>query len=355
MANSVLGFVLLFAAAASGGFYTTPMGETKDGIVTKTGWSFEAFWFLYVSLASIVLPWTVALLTVPDLLGVIREVDEIHVLLAAFFGFLWGIGCQTFGIAISMVGNSLGFALILGLSASLGSAIPLVVLHPDEVASRAGILNFTGLGLAVVALSVTAYAGILKDRDARESEQARTLMPDARTEGSNFMKGLAFCITSGCFSACLNLATNFGKELADVAVDKGAAKSMSINAIYAVSIASGSIPCLLFCGYTMVKQGTNPFAYSRSSWVQSVLRALSMAVLWLGSNVTYGVATVELAGDLGAVIGWPIYIIGMVIFANVSGIISGEWKKAGRTAQLWMGLGLVILCLAVGAVGLAGY
>lgn len=355
MASAPLGFLLLFVAAVSGGLFTIPMGPIEHGIVTKTGWTFEAFWFVYVFITNIVLLWSVAAATIPDLLGAIAAVDISKVLLAALFGFLWGIGCQTFGLAISKVGNSLGFALIMGLAATLGSVIPLVVLHPGDVGSRAGLLNFTGLGLAIVALAITAYAGILKDQDSRGSDGAE----EADTKrvsrcSSSFSWGLVLCIVSGCFSACLNLATNFGRDLADVAVARGAAKAMGVNAIYAVSIATGSLPCLSYCGFRMVQQGTNPFAYSLRSWIHAVSTATLMSTLWLGSNIAYGVATVELAGDLGAVVGWPIYIIGMVIFANIGGILSGEWRKACLPAKLWMGFGLAVLCLAVVAVGLAG-
>merc|ERR1712066_1177616 len=102
----------------------------------------------------------------------------------------------------------------------------------------------------------------------------------------------------------------------------------------------------------MLKKGECPFSLSAMSWVKSLLTTLLMGILWFGSNVAYGVATTELAGDLGTVVGWPIYIIGMVIVANVSGVITGEWKVAGCIAKSWMGVGLLILCLAIVAVGL---
>ena len=48
----------------------------------------------------------------------------------------WGIGSTLFGVGTNAVGNSLGFSLILGLTATLGSAIVLVVLHPNDIATK---------------------------------------------------------------------------------------------------------------------------------------------------------------------------------------------------------------------------
>merc|ERR1712146_210835 len=104
----------------------------------------------------------------------------------------------------------------------------------------------------------------------------------------------------------------------------------------------------------MVRKGECFFSQGAASWVKSVLTTGLMAVLWFGSNVAYGVATTELPDELGTVVGWPIYIIGMVLVANVSGVVTGEWKQARNTAKIWMGVGLLILCLAIVAVGLAG-
>jgi L-rhamnose-H+ transport protein len=277
--------------------------------------------------------------------------------LTALFGFLWGIGCQLFGLAISMVGNSLGFALILGLAATLGSAIPLVILHTSEVATKAGIWNFTGLGLAVIALVATVYAGILKDRDLQPARQLLNAdeSPEASFNGrGSFTLGVVISVLSGFFSACLNLATSFGHDIADAAEANGASKSMRTNAIYCVSIVAGSVPNLVYCTYIMRTKGEFPFAHGASALLKSVLATVAMGILWFGSNVAYGVATTLLPGDLGTVVGWPIYIIGMVLFASISGIVQGEWRGTRCTTKAWMAVGLTILCLAIVAVGLAG-
>ena len=57
-------------------------------------------------------------------------------------GCLQGLGSVTFGLGTAAVGNSLGFSIILGLPATLGSGIVLVVQHPEEIWTPVGICNW---------------------------------------------------------------------------------------------------------------------------------------------------------------------------------------------------------------------
>jgi hypothetical protein len=41
------------------------------------------------------------------------------------------------------VGNALGFALIMGMTAAIGAALPLVILHTKDVGTREGIFTWS--------------------------------------------------------------------------------------------------------------------------------------------------------------------------------------------------------------------
>src|SRR5205807_616519 len=60
--------------------------------------------------------------------------------------------------------------------------------------------------------------------------------------------------------------------------------------------------------------------------------------LWFGSIVCYSLSTVKL-GDLGAVIGWPLFLSAVVIGSTITGILAGEWKRAGTGPMRMMGAG----------------
>eukprot|EP00931_Biecheleriopsis_adriatica_P116080 TRINITY_DN91781_c0_g1_i1.p1 TRINITY_DN91781_c0_g1~~TRINITY_DN91781_c0_g1_i1.p1 ORF type:complete len:363 (-),score=57.50 TRINITY_DN91781_c0_g1_i1:210-1298(-) len=344
---SAVSFWLLVLSAIMGGLYTTPM------TAVKTGWSFEAVWFLYSLLGIVLFPWITGFLTCPDLVQVLSAVSYGELVLTAAFGFGWGIGCQLFGIGISMCGNSLGFALILGLAATLGNVVPLVVLSTDKVATATGAWDFTGLGLAIIALIATAYAGILKERDLEANRLLDAGCAHADRTANKFMTGVTICVLSGILSACLNFANTFGSSIADAAVSHGADETMKLNAIYCISIAAGGIPNLAYTSWKVMSNGDRPWKHGVSAFAKNLSLTAVMGVLWFGSNVAFGAAS-SMLGDLGATIGFPIYIIGMVVVANVSGIVQGEWKGAGAKAKVCMVVGLALLVLAIGACWLAG-
>jgi hypothetical protein len=56
-------------------------------------------------------------------------------------------------------------------------------------------------------------------------------------------------------------------------------------------------------------------------------------------------------GDLGNVVGWPLYINGMILTGNVSGLLTGEWSGASAAAKRWMGAGVAVLFASVVVIG----
>ena len=80
-----------------------------------------------------ILPWTLAL-------ALVRHVGAIYAALpgAAFvapvcFGAGWGIAQVLFGLSIARLGLALGYAIIVGLGALLGTLVPLLVKNREVV------------------------------------------------------------------------------------------------------------------------------------------------------------------------------------------------------------------------------
>jgi L-rhamnose-H+ transport protein len=78
-----------------------------------------------------------------------------------------------------------------------------------------------------------------------------------------------------------------------------------------------------------------------------------MGTLWFGSIVCYSLSTVKL-GDLGAVIGWPLFLSAVVIGSTITGILAGEWKRAGVGPMRIMGAGVACLVMAMVVLARAG-
>ncbi len=198
-------------------------------------WGWENIWLAYSVVAMVVMPWALAMATVPHLGSVFQQSSWGAIIKIMFFGFGWGVGSTFFGLGVARVGMALGYAIILGIVASLGSLIPLIILHPDRLLTRPGYALMAGTALVFLGLTCLAIAGRRREKEAQD--------PSLQSAKSGFAFGMVICVLSGIFSAMLNFSFVFGKEMVDrTLTEVGAA--MSANPIWALALSTGFLASL---------------------------------------------------------------------------------------------------------------
>jgi L-rhamnose-H+ transport protein len=254
------------------------------------------------------------------------------------FGLLWGVGATLFGLGISRVGMALGFALILGITATFGSLLPLAILHSEQLVTKRGLALIAGTAIMVLGLVFLALAGRAREHDSGSSPGAR----------SSFAVGLVICIFSGVFSSMMNFSFIFGDELRLRALQSGASNAMAANPIWALTVTGGFVANFLYCVYLLNKNRTwSVFREGNRSgyW----LLGISMGLLWFSGTVFYGMGAASLGG-LGGIVGWPIFMTIDIIAALFWGAVSGEWKGASRRALIYNWTGVGVLLVAIGVI-----
>jgi len=191
MGQSGLGLFLLFVAGAMNGSFTLPMKFTRK-------WAWENTWLAWTIFALAIFPLVLTLLTVPALGQVYAQTGPGPALLAAAFGAGWGVSQVFLGLAVDGIGMALSFSVILGISAALGSIVPLVRLHPEAMFQKGGITVLGGIALVLLGVGIAAIAG-----RRRELALAANSVP---TGGRKVpvAKGLLFATISGLGSALVN-------------------------------------------------------------------------------------------------------------------------------------------------------
>ena len=331
--GSALGFSMLFLAGAMNGSFALPMKFTRK-------WAWENTWAIWTLFALFLFPLLLAYITVPQLNSAYSQAGPLVVLLVAACGAGWGIAQVLFGLAVEAIGIALTFSVVLGLSAALGSLIPLVQLHPDEVVSPAGLGAIAGVALVLVGVGVCAVAGRRREA-ALGAEKGRT----------SVARGLVFCALSGVLAALMNFGLAFGGPILEAAQKNGAPKLWSPNAVFLPLMLAGGVPNLVYCLYLMRKNNSaNRFreAGSASHWFLAGL----MAIAWFGSTILYGASTTTL-GRLGTVLAWPLFMSLIVITASICGAVTGEWKGAGPRPFHIMATGVGVLIVAIFVLGLS--
>src|SRR5580693_10387692 len=147
-----IGIGLVLVAGILNGSFAAPMKG-------MSAWRWENSWLIFATAGLIIFPWLITLLTTPHVGKVYSESSSATLWNVLLFGIAWGVGSTLFGIGISRVGMALGFAIILGITASFGSLFPLAVLHPEELHSKRGEYLMMGTAIMIVGLVFLALAG----------------------------------------------------------------------------------------------------------------------------------------------------------------------------------------------------
>ena len=330
MGQTTAGVMLLIVAGITNASFSLPMKFTRK-------WAWENTWVVWSVLALIVLPVIMTIATVPSLGSVYRQGGGRIVSEVALFGAGWGVAQVLFGLAIDAIGIALAFSIVLGLSAALGSLIPLVWLHADKILSPAGYANMAGVVLVIAGVSTCAVAGRMRER-----MQAPTR---AENHKSSAARGLTIAIVSGICAALMNFGVAFGGPLISAAVTAGAKPQWTINAVWLPLMIAGAIPNVIYCILLLGRNGTSDkFRTDETGFYWPL--AFVMALFWFGSTLLYGMASTKL-GTLGPVVGWPLFMSLIVITASMLGIATGEWKNTGKKPLRIQLTGVFILIIAV--------
>lgn len=335
-----LGIALAVLSGLMNGTFTLPMRYLGR-------WAWENVWALFIVVSCIIMPIVIAGATVGGLVRVIVEAPAPAILIAVATGFAWGFGAIMFGQGVSAIGISMGNTLVLAISASLGSFLPMVLLAPNELFQRQGKAIILGTLIAIGGIALCGYAGLRRERSQKnkEDEVRGEMVGHARP----FWVGLLLCTGSGVLSAVFNIGYSSAQGIAQAATRLGNSSFAGSNLIWLFMLLSGAIANLVFCGYLFRKNQSWPKYRLKKSGGLFALSIL-MGLLWGGCTFVYGAAAPKL-GKLGPEIGWPLSLAVGLLTANLCGMLAGEWKLSKATERAWMAAGLVVLIIAIVTLG----
>ena len=308
------------------------------------GWRWENSWLAFSILGLVAIPWIVAVATVPQLGAILAGASSATMAKVLILGFGWGIGNILFGLGVNRLGVAVGYGIILGLIAPIGTFLPLIVLHPERLWTRQGFALMIGTILVVVGIVFCAIAG------RRREQEAKTLAPMVQ---AGFFVGMVICIASGILSPMLNFALVFGEELQRQTAAAGASASMSSNVLWALTLTAGFVANAGYSVYLLSKNKTWGVFSSPSSPIGYWAGTGLMGILLFASFMAYGSGAIAL-GPLGGIVGWPLFMSMSLITSNAWGAITGEWKGASPRAYGFSIVGIAFLIVAIVVISRGG-
>ena len=326
-----IGFALTLVAGLSAGACMSPMKFAR-----RQPW--EGVWLVFSIVSLLILPWSLAFAAVPNLFGVYAALPLAAFVAPVLFGAGWGVAQVLFGLSIARLGMALGYTIIVGLGALLGTLVPLFGRHSDIAASSRAVSLFCGVAIMLLGIAMAAWAGLKR-------EPARA--PGEATPRSSYAAAIALAILCGIMAPMLNYAFAFGDSIAAEAVRQGHSSETAGYAVWPIALLGGLLPNAGYAIYLLRRN--HSWTGINSSWQRDAWCGVLMGVLWMGAFAIYGVSSVYL-GPLGTSAGWALFQIFMIMTANCLGILSAEWRNAPPSAKWGIATSLVLLACATALI-----
>jgi len=345
-----LGFLFIaIGGLASASFYL-PLKYVKK-------WSWESGWAIYSVVALLIGPWILAMLTIPNLFGIISEVSSASIFWPVLFGVGWGIGGLTWGLSIRFLGIGLGNAFPLGLTSAfstiIGPFVPILIdpaKRPEGMGSAisvkaheifsgtSGSLTLLAVAISLVGIGFCGYAASLKDKDKKSEGNAES------GKDFNLKKGMIVAVIAGVMSACFAFGEYAGNEMTSLTASQNPGSIWSYNPVYAVLLIGGFLFNFSYSIYLNFKNKTlKDYSSKESPVMRNFILAGVAGLVWFSQFVFKGIGTTKIPENV-SFITWGLLFTFVIVFSNVIGIIGKEWKgvKSKTMMVLLTGMGLLI-------------
>ncbi|OPZ96787.1 MAG: L-rhamnose-proton symporter [Planctomycetes bacterium ADurb.Bin412] len=337
----MFGIALALVAGICTGSFGFPMKFT-------TKWKWENTWSMWTVWTLLVVPWVIAFCAIPDLFEVFRQAGWAAIGWVFLFGFIWGFSAIAFGFGIAYLGLALGYSLMMGLIIVVGSLLPLFTENLDTVLQKSGLAIIGGVVVIIIGIAINAWSAIIKEHDLT----AASTPAEKPAQKKSLGKGIIICLVAGFTGPMLNYAFIKGSQLQTAAELLGVSKTLAPISIWPIALSAGFFTNLAYCLW-LVKKNHAWHLYRAQGTRRYYLYTLIMGLLWAGSIAIFAMASVNLGEKSGPSIGWAVFNTIGIFWANILGILSGEWKGVGKKGLTVMAFGLAILLVGVGILGWA--
>jgi len=331
--NFALGILMGISAGFVNGIFLLPMRYTRK-------WAWENVWLIFAILSTLIFPWIAALAAVPRLISIFRASSLSYLMVGLITGTVWGIAQVLYGLGCGMVGIAIGSAIISCTAIISGTIGPLIAYAPEKLISLSSVTLFIAVLLIVFGIYLYSKAGARKEQETKGTDASAQIV-----KGS-LRTGLTVCLISGVLGTAFIYGGKSSTAILAAAEAAGASSLLAFYAAYVVTFNAGTVPGVIYSLYKLYKNKTLANYVTSGSLLWNLVLAASMAALWYGGILLYGMSSGEM-GKLGPSIAFALFSSGTVLFANLFGWLAGEWKGASHQTIRGFVKGMALIVLAV--------
>ena len=329
--NPILGTGLHAIGGVSAASCYLPGTQTRK-------WSWHTFWLVQALFAWIVMPVIVGWLTVPGFFNILIHAPSKPFWTAFLLGAAYGFGGMSFGKAIRHIGYSLTYTISIGISAVVGTLLPLMIFGGlgQFFTKNGGTIALFGMILSMLGVTICGWAGFNKERDIKDAS--------VKTQ-FNMRIGLLLTIVAGLLSGVFNLSLEYGKPIADMAAQNGAGNFQGNAKMIISTSGCFAVNFIWFIVVAIRNKTLKEFIPNQHLSGKEVFRNWSWSafagMLWCFQFFFYGLGHVQM-GDFQFV-SWVLHMSMLIFFSYIVGLIMKEWKTVKPKTYILLIMGLLVL------------
>jgi L-rhamnose-H+ transport protein len=341
--NPLLGILLHAIDGFAAGSFYSPLKKIRNI-------SWESAWLLMGLAAWLAAPWIAAYLTTPKLGEVVSESLSTQweaVRLAVFFGFLWGFGNLTYGMAARYLGIALGGSIALAFCMIFGTLEPPYRKGTlgDLIAKPSGWAILGGIAICTLGIALCGEAGRRRDLELKASADG------ASREEFRFGLGLFVAVVAGILSACFAIGLDHGAPIATIALSKGVDPLYKNNSILIAVLLGGFASNALCCLVMNVRKGSfGDYVRFNGEYFRNLALVWLAGVTWFFQFFFYGMGQSKL-GEQFEFSSWSIHMAFIVVFLNLWGLVFHEWRGTSQKTKSLVWVGILILIASTIVIG----
>jgi L-rhamnose-H+ transport protein len=281
---------------------------------------------------------------------------------------MWGFGGLTCGLAVRYLGFALAYPLVLGLCTVFGTLMPPI--FSGEIGAIAGSSSgqviLLGLGVCVIGILFSGFAGRSKEKELTE-EQKQATVSEFR-----YGRGVAVSILSGIMSACFAYGLSAGKPIAVLA--KSALLShnridlwqnlpvlivvmlggFTTNFLWCVILLVRNRSARQYLGYPAdANDSSSTFRLQVKTMVANYSWAALAGITWYFQFFFYSMGETKMGKYEFS--SWTLHMASIMIFAMLIGIMLHEWRGTSVRTRSLVAAGLFFLLASTVVVGYGNY
>ncbi len=290
-------------------------------------WSYESFWIVQALFAWLIMPIIIGFATVPNLWQVLCDAPTSSIVIPILLGALYGFGGMAFGFAIRHIGYSLTYTISIGISAIVGTIVPLLLTGTltQQFTRPGGGVFFLGMFISFMGLLISGLAGYRKERD----------LAAAGDSSSNFdmKKGFFLTLFAGILSGIFGVALFLAQPVSELAAEQGAGHFVSNAAQILPSFGCLITNLIWFITVSIRKKTIGELVPANNENKKTYGFNLGLSAmagsLWYMQFLFLGMANVRMGEFEFA--GWGLHMFMLIFFSFLIGLMMKEWSKVSRT------------------------